>query len=320
MHHLLSTPDRLTHKHISLTALIVLLMSAHLISCGPKMRGDHAAISSSTRSLKVSALPRDEAAAQRVQESRKLYMIEGQRSAPRDCAELNDPQATEVLMRYFAYTQGNKAIVKEHCESGDLLELPELKAGECVGKGCRYHDTYRRGPTYFARVLAAFEAQSPSAEVEIRSLNSTLDSDGSADDAHFSDKAGLFNLTQHQEVQRQRLRFKLDLQTRCVAQLKIFREDQRRDRADDVKLKRAEVSLPARIGLGDIWAEHRRTPQGYELLILERQLARSRGEGEVLEVELLCQNPREQIDPHRSFVLSAQEVSRDTLRVFARPR
>jgi hypothetical protein len=40
----------------------------------------------------------------------------------------------------------------------------------------------------------------------------------------------------------------------------------------------------------------------------------------VLEVELLCQNPREQINPHRSFVLSAQEVSRDTLRVFARPR
>jgi hypothetical protein len=78
--------------------------------------------------------------------------------------------------------------------------------------------------------------------------------------------------------------------------------------------------MPARLGLGDIWAEHRRTSRGYELLILERQLAQSQVEGEVLEVELLCVNPQEQINPHHAVKLSAQEINRDTLRIFARPK
>jgi hypothetical protein len=96
----------------------------------------------------------------RLRHLRKLYVAEGQRSAPSSCAELNEPDSDEILARYFAYTRGSKAIVKEHCVSDLLAELPPLPQGECTGAGCRYHDTYRRGPIYFVRMFVVFEALS----------------------------------------------------------------------------------------------------------------------------------------------------------------
>lgn len=247
-----------------------------------------------------------------------LYIAEGQRSSPTPCAELATPEADKVLARYFAYTRGSKAIVKEHCESDSLIALPPLEPGQCSGVGCRYYDTYRRGPTYFARILAALEAMTPSADVEVNALKANTGSGGTPA-RKLGDEAGLFSLNQHREVQRQRLRFALDQETRCIAQLKVFREERQRDRVDQTDEQKL-IKMPARLGMGDIWAEHRESAQGYELLILERQIARDRSEGELLEVELLCINPHEQINPHRALWFGAQEVNRDTLRIFARPK
>ena len=254
-----------------------------------------------------------------------LYVVEGQRSAPTSCEHLDEHEQLGLLTRYFAHTQGSKAIVKEHCESEDLPVLPELDRGTCSAQKCWSLDTYRRGPTYFARFLAVLEVMIPLAQVEIEVLGSDVMTeeghDSSQRDRHVFNRSlgGLFELTQHRVVHKQRLKFTLDEQTRCVAQLKTFRDAMARERTDKVRTL-PSVDLSPRLSLGDIWAEHRRTADGYEVLILERHLAEGRGEGEVLEVEMLCINPHNPINPHRRFSFTTQEINRDTLRIFAYPK
>jgi hypothetical protein len=255
----------------------------------------------------------------------RLYPIEGERSSPSSCESLDDDDRLGLLTRYFAHTQGSKAIVKEHCESEDLPVLPDLERGSCQTKNCWSHDTYRRGPTYFARFLAALEASLPSAQVEVQVLGSEVMTEGHAQanrgksGTHTHQFGGLFELAQHRVVHKQRIKFHLDEHTRCVAQFKTFRDmvaKERTDRARTVK----NIDLSPKLGLGDIWAEHRRTTDGYEVMILERQLAQGRGEGEVLEVEMLCINPHAPINPHHQFDFTAREINRDTLRIFAYPK
>ena len=274
----------------------------------------------------LSASHESQRARSRVQESAsRLYVVEGERSAPVSCEALDDDTKLGLLTRYFAHTQGSKAIVKEHCESEELSPLPDLKRGSCQAAQCWSHDTYRRGPTYFALFLAALEASIPRAQVEVEVLGSEVMA-GGGQEAGQSTRAtlskrlgGLFALTEHRVVHKQRIKFHLDEHTRCVAQLKTFRDTLAKERTDRARtVKRLDLS--PRLSLGDIWAEHRRTADGYEVMILERHLAEGRGEGEVLEVEMLCVNPQEPINPHHAFDFSAQEINRDTLRVFAYPR
>lgn len=254
-----------------------------------------------------------------------LYEVEGERSAPVSCEALDDDTKRGLLTRYFAHTQGSKAVVKEHCESQELSPLPDLERGPCQANQCWSHDTYRRGPTYFARFLAALEASIPRAQVEVEVLGSEVTTEGgqradqTARTAISSRLGGLFALTEHRVVHKQRIKFRLDEHTRCVAQLKTFRDTLAKERIDKARTAR-RLDLSPRLSLGDIWAEHRRTVDGYEVMILERHLAEGRGEGEVLEVEMLCVNPQAPVNPHHAFHFSAQEINRDTLRVFAYPK
>jgi hypothetical protein len=127
------------------------------------------------------------------------------------------------------------------------------------------------------------------------------------------------NHVERQRVNRQRFKFNLDGTTRCVAQLKIFRDEFVRERLLEVRAQRG-IDLSASPNSGLIWAQHRKTRQGYELLIVEDLFSESRGEGEVLERELLCVNSYRPVSAHESFQFAIQEIDRDTLRVYAVPK
>ena len=257
-------------------------------------------------------------------QAKRLYTVEGGRSTPTSCDVLDSGEQLGLLVRYFAHTQGSKAIVKEHCESPNLPSLPEIEPGSCKGQNCWSHDTYRRGPTYFARFLAVLEASIPKSQVEVEVLGSEVMTEGGAGTSDTlavgrRQLGGLFALTEHRVVQKQRIKFYLDEDTRCVAHLKTFRDTLAKERTDQAQTK-MNIDLSPRLSLGDIWAEHRRTHDGYEVMILERHLAEGRGEGEVLEVEMLCINPHRPVDPHHKYSFTAQEINRDTLRIFAYPK
>ena len=267
-----------------------------------------------------------------VSEERKpLFIHEGSKSMATRCKEDDGSTDARVLDRYFARLQGGKAIIKDQCvhdvDAENVLR-EVLSAETCSMEQCGIHDTYRRGPLWPALYLATINTAFREKKVTIHSQSNAMN----ADDGQWSVsssydgkevkqklKVGLFTKTEQRETYRQKAEFDLGPHTRCIAILKVYRDRHDYDRTDHLSYDYSSLKLTIPPSSGELWAEHKKTVKGsYEVLIIERRLAQERGEGEVLERELLCQNHQEPINPLQGyFRFSYQDINRDVTRVFA---
>ena len=261
---------------------------------------------------------------------RPLYVHEGSKSVATLCSIQANSSGRSVLDQYFARLQGGKAVVKDHCVNdlgAETILRQVLSSDACSMEQCGIYDTYRRGPLWPALYFATLNTAFRSKKVTIHSRSNVLNADDGkwtisqqeGKELRHKLKVGLFTKSEYSEVYRQQTEFDLGPQTRCVAILKIYRDQLSYDRNDQLDQDRPILELTTPPSSGELWAEHRKSMEGgYEVLIIERRLARERDEGEVLERELLCQNNREPIDPLKGyFRFSYRETNRDTTRVFA---
>ena len=246
-----------------------------------------------------------------------IYDVEGERRAPTSCSALKAGSETRLLTRYIASLHGAKAVVREHCFEADTIVDPHIEIGSCAASRCATYDTYRRGPTYFARFLAAMSASISSSAIELWNMNRMIE----GQEMLAESRDLLLNTLKHERVLRQRFKFNLGGETRCVAQIKIFKDRvarEREQRVGDYASVATTIDLSPSLSSGFLWADHRQTPEGYELLIIEHRFAEGRGVGEVFERDLLCVNPRRPVSVGARFEFTAREIDRDTLRIYAR--
>lgn len=267
------------------------------------------------------------------EELHPLYEYEGSKSVATPCKSEQDSSEFSVLDKYFAWLQGGKAVIKDQCVNdlkAEEILRQVLSSDTCSMEQCGTYDTYRRGPLWPALYLATLNTAFRENKVKVHSQSDLLNAgDGKWSISHQGTKepthklkVGLFTKSEHREVYRQQTEFDLGPQTRCIAILKIYRDQLNYDRNDDLDHKQSSLTLTTPPSFGELWAEHRQSIGGdYEVLIIERRLARERGEGEVLERELLCQNSLEPVDPTQGyFRFSYRDINRDTTRVFAHHR
>jgi hypothetical protein len=254
-----------------------------------------------------------------------IYSFEGSHIQPDTCDVINDIELEDaeaegdfshkgrIVAKYIARLQGSKAVISEYCLDKDLISIPKITSGHCSSPSCpTYYDTYRRGPTYFAQFLAAAGAALPSASLKLwNRLKSSEES------ASISGQRSTESL-EIQRVSKQTFKFKLDDKTRCVAQIKLFRDEIEQHRRQDSRMW--GVDLSTSLSTGFIWAEHRKTEQGYQLLIIEHRFAEDQGEGEVLERDLLCTHPYRAVRAQGYFEFFGREISRDVFRLYAQSR
>jgi hypothetical protein len=256
-----------------------------------------------------------------------LYAFEGTRIKPQPCdrvenfddqfSAFDEPDISDkgrLIAKYVARLQGSKAVVSEYCLDEDQLTLPlELPRGSCMnGQECpTYYDTYRRGPVYFARFLAAASAALPNASVKLHNrlklLEEVVAEGAKKQQEHLKTE----------RVSRQSFQFKLNRETRCITQLKLFRDEVAHQQIS--YLQTSGIDLSHRLSSGFIWAEHRATKDGYQLLITEHRFVETHHEGELLERSLLCTHPHRPVRAEGMFKFMAREIDRETLRVYAVP-
>lgn len=251
--------------------------------------------------------------------SKSLFIAEGSKSPSTRCDDKSSVN-TELIARYIAKLQGGKAVVKESCfaEGYDRDLRTLLPQENCVGRDCGVYEVYRRGPLWFSLFMASFNAALSHNEVRI--FYSNLEEGNESSESTVS--KSIFRAEDHETAQRQLVRFTMGKALRCIAHLKLYHSQVTLDRVDGLDELNRRFSFTHSPSAGELFAEHRAKvdERGYEVLIVERRLAKEHEGGEVLERELLCESDSEPINLlNEVSQFSWIDFDRDTTRVFAHP-
>ena len=293
-------------------------MSLLFISCGPHLSVDSPPI------FQIDAKAKDQSKVQSrrsVQDiGKKIFQAEGSPSPMPHCRELGPKhQSKNSEALYIATLQGSKSVVKEQCLNQVNFKNQLIKASvplDCQAKPCPFYDTYRRGPLWFALYMAALNQAFHQGKIIVRSKQDQIQDLSSWRGHRFELLASEEGQTK--EVYQHQVKFKLNSATRCIAILKVFRDQTWVDKnkgMNHVVSSQWRSSLP---NAGDLWAEARPISQGgHEVLIIERRYVSQSRHGELLERELLCTSSNPTMDILDSdYHFMTQELDRDTLRVY----
>jgi hypothetical protein len=304
----------------SLSSLVWMFcwMCLSFMSCGPHLNVD------STPRFKMDAKAKTESNLKYPKSEqdtgKKIFQVEGSPSPMPHCRELgpkHQSKSSEAL--YIAKLQGSKSVVKEQCLNQQNFKSQLLKSSvslDCQSASCSFYDTYRRGPLWFALYMAALNQAFNQGKIIVRSKQDQVQDLSSWRGHRFELSAREEGQTK--EVYQQKVKFKLNSTTQCIAIIKVFRDQTWIDKTEGIKHLATHKWHSILPNAGDLWAEARPTSQGgHEVLIIERRYVSQSHQGELLERELLCTSSSPTMDILDSdYRFMTQELNRDTLRVY----